>query len=447
VKFVSNVKILRHVELSHHFLFGGFIMIIKVREKGQALILIALAAIGLFAFSALAIDGSRVYSDKRHAQNAADAAALAGALAHARGNDIFATAQTRATSNGYDNGDKSDVTITVSNSPSGVCPANTVGQEITVTIKSYVDTTFARIVGRTEVTNAVTATSRSCGSFFGPPFDGNAIVSLAPSEIGYDGNGTADWVIEGGGIFSNSTNSSAAHCQSNATSITVPSVTVVGNMSWGNCTMNISDSTTPGANAGSPLSYSDYSNLFPRQPVCDGTATQSGGQWHPQSGADGSKLAFSGDMDFAPGLYCVTNSPGPYHGELTGSEVTFYIMSSNFNMKFNGSGNSFNAQAPTDPNNEYRGVLMYMAPQVDANGDLLNTQQLDLRGNGNGDIVGTIIAPSADVTMFGNSGTGALDSQVIAYQVDSGGTAAIHLVYDSGDNYRAFLPISLTLLK
>src|SRR6476469_7479667 len=88
-------------------------------------------------------------------------------------------------------------------------------------------------------------------------------------------------------------------------------------------------------------------------------------------------------------------------------------------------GNSFNAQAPTEPNNEYRGVLMYMAPQADANGNLLNTQQLDLRGDGNGDIVGMIIAPSADVAMFGNSGTGTLDSQVSAYQVDSGGTETL----------------------
>jgi len=88
-------------------------------------------------------------------------------------------------------------------------------------------------------------------------------------------------------------------------------------------------------------------------------------------------------------------------------------------------GNSFNAQVPTDPNNEYRRVLMYLASQEDANGNLLNTQQLDLRGNGNGDIVGTIIAPSADVTMFGYSGTGTLDSQVSAYQVDSGGTETL----------------------
>src|ERR1043166_5008772 len=50
-------------------------------ERGQALVLIALAAIGLFAIAGLAIDGSAKYSDRRHAQNAADTAALAGAYA------------------------------------------------------------------------------------------------------------------------------------------------------------------------------------------------------------------------------------------------------------------------------------------------------------------------------------------------------------------------------
>ena len=45
-------------------------------ERGQALVMIVLAAIGLFAFAALAIDGSIIYSDRRHAQNAADTAVL-----------------------------------------------------------------------------------------------------------------------------------------------------------------------------------------------------------------------------------------------------------------------------------------------------------------------------------------------------------------------------------
>lgn len=59
-------------------------MNIPKKERGQALIIIAFAAIDLFAFTALAIDGSMVFSKIRQAQNATDVAALAGALALAR---------------------------------------------------------------------------------------------------------------------------------------------------------------------------------------------------------------------------------------------------------------------------------------------------------------------------------------------------------------------------
>src|SRR5919109_1046405 len=74
-------------------------------HRGQALILIALAAIGLFGIAGLAIDGSAKFSDRRHAQNAADAAALAAALARVRGTSETEwkyAAKQRAESNGYD---------------------------------------------------------------------------------------------------------------------------------------------------------------------------------------------------------------------------------------------------------------------------------------------------------------------------------------------------------
>ena len=60
-------------------------MAFKTTEKGQALIVIALAAVMLFAFASLAIDGSMAFSDKRHAQNAADTSVLAAALAKTHG--------------------------------------------------------------------------------------------------------------------------------------------------------------------------------------------------------------------------------------------------------------------------------------------------------------------------------------------------------------------------
>ena len=435
-------------------------MFIKASEKGQALILIALAAIGLFAFSALAIDGSRVYSEKRHAQNAVDTAALAGALAYSRADEddkadedeIYAiiadAAQSRATSNGYDNnGTTNEVTISTTNVPPAKCPNKTKGKDITVKIVGQLDTTFARVIGRDQVSYVVSATSRVCDFFYGPPFDGNAIVALAPSGKAYDGTGTPHWLIEGGGIFSNSASSNAAYCNG-STEITAPSVTVVGGTELGCHEVTIGTTTM---SAPPYINYESVKDFFPDEPTCTGNAILSGGKWYPDPDSNkaktGSKVAISGDMDFTAGLYCVTNSPGPYHGALTGTEVTFYIMSSTFSMKFDGSGNYFHATAPTS--GDYEGVLMYLAPQVDANGNLLNTQELDLRGNGNfgDDIVGTIIAPSADVTMFGNSGTGKLNTQVIAYHVDSGGNANIHVKYNPDDNLQVNCPNMLSVLE
>jgi hypothetical protein len=50
-------------------------------ELGQAAVLLALAFVGLLAFTALAIDGGNAYLTRRNAQNAADSAALGGTRA------------------------------------------------------------------------------------------------------------------------------------------------------------------------------------------------------------------------------------------------------------------------------------------------------------------------------------------------------------------------------
>lgn len=56
----------------------------STNERGQALVIIALAIIGLVAITALTIDGGNAYSDRRHAQNAADTAVLAAAQSKIR---------------------------------------------------------------------------------------------------------------------------------------------------------------------------------------------------------------------------------------------------------------------------------------------------------------------------------------------------------------------------
>ncbi|MDX1601266.1 MAG: pilus assembly protein TadG-related protein, partial [Anaerolineales bacterium] len=81
-------------------------------ESGQSLVLIALSAILLLGMSGLAIDGGILFSDRRHAQNAADSAAMAGAFAILQGNDPVAAAYARAADNDFDdNGTTNWVTV------------------------------------------------------------------------------------------------------------------------------------------------------------------------------------------------------------------------------------------------------------------------------------------------------------------------------------------------
>ena len=52
---------------------------IRTSERGQILVLLVLAMIGMLGLTALAVDGGMVYADRRYMQSAADAATLAGA--------------------------------------------------------------------------------------------------------------------------------------------------------------------------------------------------------------------------------------------------------------------------------------------------------------------------------------------------------------------------------
>lgn len=142
-------------------------------QKGQALILIAFGIVALIGFTALAVDGGRVFSDRRNAQNAADTAAMAAAL-----DEVYSQYQTtigyeqagmsRAKDNGYENDSDSTVIVEFCNKvPVGDPPCNLpgvptskYGEYIRVRIVSIVPMTFGRILGRDFVTNRVEAISR-----------------------------------------------------------------------------------------------------------------------------------------------------------------------------------------------------------------------------------------------------------------------------------------------
>ena len=416
-------------------------MISKTTEKGQALILVAIAAVALFAFAALAIDGSRAYSDKRHAQNAADTAVLAGALAYTRASDVDKSiptmidsiivneAQSRATSNDYDNdGISNEVIVTAIDVPHGECPGNVDGKDITVKIVSHVKTTFARILGREQVTNAVIATSRACGLYWAPWFNGDAIVGLNPntSQCAFDSgtSASAKWKIKGSGLFSNG----CAYSKNNA------SVTFVD----GDCASAVGVASNFACSQSNQTARKvkypeDVLKNMPPNP-CDGTAGDVGLP-PPASGST-----------FTNGIYCISNMDAYDSMNIVLNNATLYVTDTDFNLKFAGGGGFSGTPTSSGDFEDYYMVVAYeLDPCEDFNDH--NAQIIQFRGNGSGTFSGTILAPSACLDLRGNGEANGIHTQIIGYNVSSNGTADIYVNYEIEENHENPVYPTISILK
>lgn len=113
---------------------------IKNNERGQAIVLLVLAMVGLMGAAALAVDGGRAYFGQRTAQNAADNAALSGAYALCTGGNVNTSTLDSAALNGFDN-DGSTNTVTV-NVPPATGPNSGDTNYVEVLINSQQDASF-----------------------------------------------------------------------------------------------------------------------------------------------------------------------------------------------------------------------------------------------------------------------------------------------------------------
>jgi hypothetical protein len=384
-------------------------------QHGQALVLIVLAAVGLFAFAALAIDGSAIYSDRRHAQNAADTAALEAALTKTRGGDWTTEGLDRAKSNGYDDGFTNDVLI-YSPPISGPYLGNT--EYVQVKIKSDVNLFFARVIGRQKATNNVEAVARATPSEYDEMFYGNAVVGLAPTEchaVTYQGN--ADTTISGGGIFVMSACPDAAFFNnSGAAELTAPSLCAVGGIDYNPSALDvgsIATGCTPPPQIAEP------------NPQCSGPAQKSGNTLSP--GTWTGQFPPAGVDTLQSGIYCVDGDFRLNGGQsLTGIGVV--IRMDDGVVNWNG-GASVHLEAPTE--GDYDGLLLYMPSAT-------NCSTITLNGNSASIIVGTILAPCADIKVDGTGDSG-INGQIIGYTVDLSGNSANSIHYDDMQNYDALI--------
>jgi Flp pilus assembly protein TadG len=449
-------------------------------EKGQALIIIVLAIFGLVGLTGLTIDGGNVYSDRRHAQNAADAAAYAAALTMVRDGDWQAAGLARAADNDYDNNGTTN-TVQVVNPPiSGTYAGNS--DYIQVLITSHVDTYFAPVLGIHQLTNQVQAVSKTKLSGIGPLFDGQAMVSLKPDDdYAFYVCGNADLNVENSGVFVNSSDECAMVAQGNVT-VDADTGYAIVNSTGPLCEIGGPDVLGPLAGGAEQIDYPPNIDLPAPSITCDsdGTFSESGGVTTYQPGNYPSGITINSSANFSPGNYCLdgnlkinggdttanfasfkfTDGEFSLNGNatFTGDHVVFYCTDDCDGIHFNGNGTVtsdsttfFLETGDVEWNGGAENTLT--APTTGPNAGMLiympygSTNTLKINGNADSLIQGTILGTSAHIEVTGNSSSNSINSQIIGYTVESCGNGDLNIIYNAGDNYEQQEPAKIELTE
>ncbi len=399
-------------------------------ERGQALILIVLAMIAMLALTATAVDAGLAYTERRQAQNVADAAVLDAALAKARGqNDWQQQAQERAASNGFNNNGATN-TVEVHSPPVPGCggqPNPYVGntEYVQVIIRSVTRTSFGRAIGVQQVNHCVEAIARARPPSVQPLLFGNAIVALKPNQqrtFWMHGNPRVRTV--GGGVFVNSS-TNCGFTSNGVPDLITPSITMVASQS---CPQMVG----PGIVYNAPqVPYPPNFNL-PR-PTCTQNATKVGNTLNP--GRVNGSFPPSGVTHLNPGVYCVNGSFSLNGNDtLIGHEVVIYMESGN--IRWNGNG-ALHLSAPTS--GPFKGLLIYFP--------ITNNSEIRINGTNDQLLKGTILAPASNIVLLGTANTDSYRTQIIGYTVEIGGTFDGIVRYNDEENYDATVPPMIELVR
>jgi len=463
----------------------------KLQEKGQALIIIALAAVGLFGFAALAIDGSRVFSDRRHAQNAADTASLAAALSKIRADppqtgDAVAEAAglARAASNGYDNTNsivevhncaEPNLNPACQGIPAGADPT----EYIQVVIRLKTLTTFARVIGRTEVSSIVSAIARAVPGGPGPVGGGFALSAMSPHDPNaVYGHGNFNLDIRNSGVFDNSEDACAFTTSGSAGTYSVDTAfNVVGK----HCQNGFAQLDGPVQEGVSQLPYPPPPmEVLAPSITCNEDSVYDAANHTYSPGNHNSLNIPNGTIIFAPGNHCFYGGVSINgNTNIIAFNANFLIASGEFQSNTNGTftcdnllvhinggtgfrinGNStnnctgvtffastgdvswngnaiINFAAPTW--GPYEGLLIYLPYE--------NHSALSINGNSQQSLTGSIVAVGSPISINGNSGTFALSSAIIGYTVSLGGNGNIVIDYHPDDQFTQIDPTLLQVTK
>ena len=400
----------------------------KRSSRGQALIIIVIALVGIVGMIGLAIDGGNAYLDRRTAQNAADSAALAGAIARLSGGEDWVGATiASAAVNGYNN-DGVTNTVQVYSPPKDGPHAEDV-EYMEVIITSNVRTYFANVVGRSEITNVVSAVARTKLGEVKPLLGGDALVSLAPTSgclrdksFWVHEEGTFD--VSGGGIFINSNNMTCALIQQGNGSIFMAEndpIRIVGRTAIQKARL-----VSPVISVDAPqVNYPPP--IFMPNVECDGEAGISGDGTSMNPGSWKKDFPPKGVRNLSPGVYCLQNGfSADEDTRLNGFNVLIKVEKGEFRIS---GAADLNLTAPQE--GEFAGLLIYVPIE--------NGKRVTLNADENSKFVGTILAPGSFILFKGSDSRFGFHSQIIGYRIELAGDGNIVIVYDVEENFHTMI--------
>jgi len=469
----------------------------KPAEQGQAIVMLALAIVGMLGFAAIALDGGNIYTEQRRAQTAADNAAIAAAYVQMfdstkRYNNtaLGEAAAANALLNGYVDG--SGPTQLTFHRPPIDGPYKNNDRYVEVIITQTVQTALAHLVYSG---GAVKLTVRAVahGDPIAPVLDGFAVAAMHTScdqndftarggtvsvvrdagvfVNGYCGSGQGDTLnMNGAGAGIVTTNSISCPDMTNTTTCLItgeyPIQITSAQQSGTTCTNtppfalkdmsscnfypapdlnNAAEETDP---------IDDYVDVDALDTYCTKTATLMTVTTSAtnQPGLY-TTLSAHGDVTLASGIYCISGDDDIMKNvaSLTGDGVMLYMMNAASSFKYAGGTHDTLTLSAMDSTDcaasgygdacDFQGIVIYKPKGMD-NCSSSSAQEFEFKGQSSMNIEGLIYAPKSYAS-FGGQGTLTMTGQAIVGCVRYAGTGTIDVVYEPDKTYRPPASISL----
>ena len=425
---------------------GGILGALARNRRGAASLVFTVGAITVIGLAGLATEGGTWYLEKRHGQNTADAAAIAGVMALAAGGNSSAaqTSGTRvATLNGYTTG------VTINNPPASGTYAGNANA-----VEAIVSASPTRLFSALFSSTAMTISERAVALLDNN--GGNACALSLSGGLSFNGNTTIS--APGCVIASNNKDATSSISCGNSSSVNVGGLVASGGINSCSGTQSAFQPPTP-----DPFTAAQGVTLPPAGATCHtgnfpGSGTVTGWDWV----GSGHQLVCSditvnggATVDLAPGTYVLENaSLTVTSGSLicstctSANGVTIILTATALNkfgsISINGNTTvTLHAPPVSDFSSPaFDGVLFYM----DKANTNTNGNPVVINGGANITLVGGMYFPSVPVKYSGNTSGQSTCTELVGLSLTFTGNSNLSLSGCAADGTPVALPQSVHLV-